>query len=587
MPREPFTFVEIDIDRCQLDWGTLPCTAALAANTARKCFKTFGTCKAKGAFTSAPFTIRLCEPRGNLPLGMGLIPVVEDISQITATVNIAGTDDSLGPLGRTATVTVTCTDPPHDGLGIDPYWSERISGAAQFDGVGYRPGDFGTLWGKLKAWWPHFAGRPLRIVEGWLVDGAFVQEASRAYVLAEWTGPSDKGRVQLKAKDPLSQLHDDKLVEPPVSRGVLAAAITDAPGIAATLSPAGIGDSDYPASGRICIGSEMADYTRAGDVLTLTARGVRGTKAATHAEGDTAQQVLVVDGWRLDDLVDYLTGRKLPPEYRPKAAKWAPEVTRWASSVRLTTDIGKPEGVAKLLGELAVLGVSIFWDDVAWEVGFKINRPIDNDPVYPLTDFGELLTASVDERDDKRLTNVFFYTVQLDPTRSATSADNYARLTDISDGDALDPRAYGEARIRRIFCRWLNGGSDAIVRVLGRRLLRRLNTAPKRLAAEVSPKDRQIPLAAVCPVETDVMQDDVGRPKPQSMQVISRAPTGHGGKVQLVLQAYQFAGRYAFATQNDRPDYLASSEAQRARGMYACDPVTLKMSNGDEPYLAI
>lgn len=586
MPRDPLTIIEIDIDRCTLNWGVGACTAALAANSPRKCFKTFGTCKAKGAFSSAPFTIRLCEPRGNLPPGLGLIPVVEDISQITATVNIAGTDESLGPLGRTATVTVTCTDPPHDGLGIDPYWAERISGAAQFDGIGYPPGDFGTLWGKLKAWWPHFAGRAMRVVEGWIEDGAFVEEASRAYILSEWTGPSDKGRIQLKAKDPLSQLNDDKLVEPPVSRGVLAADIS-AVAATATLAPAGIGDTDYPAAGRICFGSEMADYTRTGDVLTLTARGVRGTKAATHSTGDTAQQVLVIDGWRIDDLVEYLASRKLPAEYLPKVTKWAPEVSRWAPSIKLTTDIAKPEGVAKLLGELAVLGVSIFWDDVAWEMGFKINRPIDNDLVYPLSDFGELLTTSVEERDDKRLTNIFFYTVQLDPTRSATSSDNFARLTDISDGEALDPRAFGDARIRRIFCRWLNNGADAVVRVLGRRLLRRLNTAPKRLTAEVAPKDRQIPLAAVCPVQTDVMQDDIGRPLAQNMQLISRAPTGHGGKVQLVLQAYQFAGRYAYATENTRPDYVASSEAQRARGMYAADPFTLKMSNGDEPFLAI
>ena len=123
--------------------------------------------------------------------------------------------------------------------------------------------------------------------------------------------------------------------------------------------------------------------------------------------------------------------------------------------------------------------------------------------------------------------------------------------------------------------------------MLGRRLLRRLNTPPVHLVGGVSAKDRAIPLAAVARVTSTVAEDVTGDSPPMQMQVISREPSGAGGRVEYVLQAYQFAGRYAFATENGRPVYTASTPAQRARGMYACDPATLKMSNGDEPYLAI
>lgn len=587
MLHDSLTVVEIDMDRCTLAFGVGACTAALGGNVTRKCFNTFATCKApaKAAFVSAPYTLRFCEARAGLPVGLGAIPILESVSQITATVNIAGTDDDMSALGRTATVTVKLKNVPHNDVGLDPYQSERISGAAQLSGVGYDPAAAGTLLGRLKARWPHYSGRALRILEGRIEAGVFVVEQTRHYTLTDWVGPDDKGAVTLKAKDPMSALDDDKAVLPAPSPGVLSADITDV-AASLTLTPAGMGAA-YPAAGRAKIGSELVDYTRAGDVLTLTGRGVRGTKAAAHKTGDTVQDVLVVQSMRIDDLAELLVRVRLPAALVPKAAKWAPEVTRWAPSLKLTSDVCEPTGVKKLLAELAVLGASIFWDDVAQEVALRVNRPVDADEIYDLTDAGQLLDASIADRNEKRLTEVLFFSVQLDPTKSASSADNFARTLSIVDAEAMDARAFGDRKIRRIFCRWLNDGGDAIIGMLGRRLLRRLNTAPAHLVGGVAVKDRGIPLAAVARVRSGVIEDETGGSPVRLMQAISREPSGAGGRVEYVLQSYQFAGRYGFATETARPGYLASTEAEQARGMYACDPVTLKMSNGDEPYLAI
>lgn len=584
MLHDALTVVEIDMDRCTRSWGVGPCTAALGPLAARKCFNTFQTCKAKPAFLSAPRTLRFCEARAGLPVGLGAIPILEKVSQITATVNIAGTDESMSALGRTATVTVNLRNVPNADIGLDPYHAERISGAAQADGIGYDTLR-GTLLGRLKAIWPHYSGRALRILEGRIEAGAFVVEETRHYTLTDWVGPDDKGGVSLKAKDPMSALDDDKAVLPAPSPGVLVADMTEV-AATATLSPAGSGAS-YPDSGRAKIGSELVNYTRVGDVLTLTGRGVRGTRAATHKAGDSVQDVLVVQAMRIDDLAELLITARLPAALVPKAAKWAPEVTRWAPSLRLTSDVCEPTGIKKLLAELAVLGVSFFWDDVAQEVALRVNRPVDDDEIYDLTDAGHLLDASLADRNEKRLTEVLFFTVQNDPTRSATSADNFDRVMQIADTDAMDPRAFGDRKIRKIFCRWFNDGADPVVLMLGRRLLRRLNTAPAHLTGGVSVKDRTIPLAAVARVRSGVVEDVTGASPDVLMQVISREPSGAGGRVEYVLQSYQFAGRYAFATDNARPVYTASSDAQRARGLYACDPVTLKMSNGEEPYRAI
>jgi hypothetical protein len=587
MPREPVTFVEIDMDRCTRTWGVAPCTATLSAEVPRKCVNTFGTCRAKDAFASAPYTLRFCENRPNLPKGEIYFPFLERVSQITATVNIAGSDEDMSPLGRRATVKVSFRDARHNDLGLDPYRAERISGAAQWGGAGYNPEPRGTFFGKLRARWPHYTGRPFRILEGYLDGGTFTLEQTRHYVLTDWIGPDEDGLVQLEGKDPLSALSDDRALFPPPSKGVLSADMGAGVGVAATLLPAGIGDLEYPASGRAKIGSEILSYTRAGDVITTTARGLASTSAATHSAGDTVQHVEFVNGERIDDFVERVALTRLPAALVPKATKWEPEISRWMPSVRLTTNLATPTGIAELLGSLAVLGVSIFWDDVEQEMALKPNRPPDGDPVYTLTERDNLKAVATEDRNGDRLTEINFWSVQIDPTRGAKETGNYRRVSVFPDLEAMDSRAFGDVRIRNVLCRWFDEGADTIISGLGRRLLSRFKSAPRLLTVRVDPKDRTIPLAAVCLVSTRQFQDDTGESLPTLMQVISREPTGAGGDVEYRLQAYQFAGRYAYATENTRPVYLASSEAQRARGFYACDPVTLKMSNGDEPYRAI
>ena len=585
---ELLRMIEIDMDRCTRTFGVGACNAALSAKVPHKCFGTFGTCSAKSAFLSAPFTLKFCDNSPSAHWVYGAFPYLKSVSQITATVNIAGSDEKMGSLGRRATVAVELQNAPYHDRAIDPYQAQRVSGAAQFDGVGYDPGERGSFFGKLKARWPHYTGRALRVLEGIVDDRGFFQvERVSHYTLTDWAGPDENGVVKLTAKDPLSALDEDKAVIPAASKGALFADI-EAEAKQLTLTPAGVGNNEYPASGRAKIGSELVDYTRVGDVVTLVARGVRRSSAASHSSGDTFQVVWAVENMRLDDVVEALIVPALPAAFAPKLAKWKPEVDRWASAVRLTTDVTTPTGRGKLLGELAALGVSIFWDDVAQEVALKVNRPMDGDEIIDLTDDANLLPgAGIVDRNEHRLTEVYFYTVQRDPTGSATSPDNFDRMQVIGDSEAMDARGYGDSHIRKIFCRWFNDGADAMARMFARRLLLRFRSAPAHLRAPVSYKDRQIPLAAVARVQTDMFEDQTGAATSRLMQVISREPKGETGGVELMLQAYQYSGRYAFATQNNRPSYTASTAAQRARGMYACNNSTLKMSNGDEPYRAM
>lgn len=588
MPREPITILELDYEGCALAFGVGACPAALGGAVVRKCYNTFATCKAKDAFAPVMKTLRFADPRANLPKGETIFPALASVSEYAATVNIAGTDALAGSLGRRATVAVELLDfPYHDRL-TDPYQSERISGAAQIDEAGYDPATRGTFFGKLRARWPYYTGRPLRVLQGFVDGGALSGVITRNYVLTDWAGPDGAGRVKLEASDVLDLIGNDRALAPKPSAGVLAAAVT-AGAASLTLSPDGIGAAEYPAAGRACIGSEIVSYTRVGDVVTLTGRGVAKTVAASHAAGDTFQQVLWFDGVRIDDALEILLRDfgNVPASFIPKAAQWTPEITRWLPQILLRTHICQPTGVAKLVGELLVLGFSLFPDVTGSSLILKVNRPPDGETVYDLSDRNNIKAITPEDRNATRLTEVVFYSVQLDPTKSATDASNYARGIGTYDFEAKSARAYADTRARKIFCRWFNEGADGEIVVLSKRLLNRFRLAPVQYRIKLDAKDSAIGLADLATITSSGLQDEAGRGVAVPVQIVGRSEPVPGHEIELIAQAYDFAGRYAYATDDARPSYAASSAAQRARGFYACDDLTLKMSNGDEPYRAI
>ena len=587
MAREPITLVEIDVGGCGRVFGVGACTATLSGGVVRKCYNTFATCAAPTVFLPAVKTLTFADPRPNMPRGGSTIfPAVKSVSVMAATVNIAGSDEGSGPLGRRATIGVDLSDFPYHDRGIDPYVAERISGAAQTDEAGYDPALRGSFFGKLRARWPYYGGRALRIKQGFIDGGALVDMVTRNFVITEMTAPDDLGRVRLEAEDPLSLLANDRAVYPAINQGALLVGI-DAVAMVATLTPAGIG-ATYAAWGELVIGSEILAFTRAVDVLTFTARAVAGTVAASHTAGDTVQTVGVFDAVRLDDAVARLC--LAAPGFAPALlplATWAAEVTRWAPDVLVRTRITSPTGIGLLLGELMVLGVSIWWDDFGQTVGLKCNRPPDSDTVFEITEKSNLLSFEAEDRNSARLTDIVFATVQTDPTKGVSGYDNFKRAAWTFDPNAKDSRAYGDTRIRKILSRWFNNGEDSAVLVLSQRLLKRFSSAPIKATMTLDAKDTAIRLTDVLRVTSRAFTDATGRQVPTLLQVIGRSDPKPGQIIEITAQAYQFYGRYGFATVDTQGDYATATAAEKLAGNFAVDETTLLFPDGTAPYEAI
>ena len=577
----PVTIVEIDLDYCTRTFGDGLCTASLGGQVVRKCYNTWATCKLKSAYNKGVKTYRFVTAQSGFPVGQNYIPALLSASGRSGTVNIAGADDKLSSLGTRAVVNAKFVDFVDSDTLTDKYQAERISGAAQIDEPGYNPRDRLSFWTKLKARNPNYGGRPLRIIQGTLSDGVFTAVTTRHFVITGFDGPDSGGNVTIEAKDILSLADNEKAVAPKAGRGFLSADIA-ADATEVTLLPAGIG-VEYAASGFAVIGSEIVQFSRSGDILTIT-RAQRGTLATEHRVNDTVQPVFAPRLRRVDavvrDLLRDFAG--VPSAYIP-FADWQAECDRWASSLVLTADICKPEGVAKLIGELAVLGVTIWWDDVAQLIQLKINRPPDTDTVTDITDAANIVSVMQEDREEDRLTRVSFWSVQIDPTKG-TSKDNFLRQRLLIDVDAESEFNYNGQRIKEIYCRWLNHGADSLVRILSKRILNRFNRQPVLYEITLDAKD-DVELAQIIRMQSRVVADDSGKPYPQLMQVIRRDDVKNGHSLKIKAQKFQFDQRYGYVTENTRPVYSLSTDAQKARGAYFVDETTLVFGDNTVPYL--
>lgn len=588
--REPIQLVEIDVDYCSLTYGTAPCTAVLGTTGNLKCFNTYATCQAKTAFTKSTLTLKFVNNRSNLPKGLNAYPCLQErgITAFSSTVNIAGGDDRLGAFGRRATVEVKLKDFVADDVGIDKYQTQRVSGAAQSSGLGYNPIDRGTFFTKLRSRWPYYAGRSLRVVDGYVDGGVLSVEQTRHFIITNMTGPDKDGNVTFEGKDILALADDKKAVAPKPSSGKLGSAVTAAHGQTFTLTPAGIG-STYPTAAWVTIGSEVLSYTRSGDVVTLYDRGSYGTVAAPHSAGDSFQVALNVVAQRVDDVIyDLLVNYAgVPSSYIPLLTEWKPEIDKWLSGLALDTVITKPTGVAQLIGELSVLGLSIWWDEVNQLIKLQANHPVGDAQITPLSDRNDIKFIEQGDKDEDRITQVHFYSKQSDPTKDYKDKSFYDQINVLIDTDAEGDNAYNDTKIKEVFCRWLNNGADAVVRTLGIRLLKRFNTPPINYTILLDAKDRAISLVDVIELDSRIVTDQTGLPVKKLIQVFKRTEKRSGHEIEISAQAFTYEGRFGIIRVDSSPVYSLATDAEKKEGSWFVNGSTLLFSDGTGPYIFI
>lgn len=585
MSDEPFEWVEIDLPLCSRVYGSAPCTAALSADTPHKCFNLRAGCQDSANFLlGTPLTLKFSKVGIPLPAGFKAFPVLSGVRQSSTTANIGGADPRYGALGKQATLDFDLADFTHHERGVDPYASERVTGAAQFDTIGYRPEDRSTFLAKLKARWPNYAGGAVRLCRAYIVNGAITDQSTYNHVLKEMAGPSD-GSMRVSAYSIFDLMNGKTAVCPRPTRGALTLPMTNV-ATSFVVTPAGIGDAEYDASGFLTVGAEIMGFNRTADTFTVT-RGQKGTTAAAHSEADTVQQAWTCTNARLDDVVSELVldFTDTPASWVP-AAEWAAEVTRWGASILLTTTITSPTPVGTLVGELADLGCNVIPDERAGEIRLRMNRPIDGDTVYSVTD-DNAYQISQEDREEDRVTQVYFVHKRADPTKGIGTSDdvsNYLRRALTVNPDAI--AIYDSVRTRTIRTRWLDQGDDTTVAIVSWQLLRRFEKAPMRVKCLIDARDKAIQLSDVVELRTDDLASEVGEVTTRLMQVIGRSEPTPYHTVEVELQRFEFNGRFAYITPDTYPVYGSATAAEREAGAFIVD-ATLLFPDGTGPYRII
>lgn len=509
MSGEALTFVEIDIPYCALTYGVAPCQASLTNSPPTgtdKCFNSLITCQDIANYDPQTVTLRFAVATSYLPRDIDIV------ASSVLSVEYSPAIVSLGEnLGQRASIEVVFKDHPHSdaGQGFDKYHSERT----------YNPFLQGSLWGKFRARQPFLRGLALRWITGFVGD-TLAEMETRHFFIDSFTGPRPDGKFSIIAKDALKFLDGDRAQAPVLSTGFLNADITNI-ATAATLSPAGIGNSEYPASGFVCIGgNEVCSFTRIADALTLT-RAQRGTIASAHSAQDRVQLCITEDAQDPADILHrWITNYTDLDAAYITLATWQAETDANLNRV-FTFTITEPTPVKELVSRLIVQAGLALWDDnVAQQLRLQVLRAIPT-TADRFTE-SNIMRGSFQqtEQPEKRVTQVYVYFGQIDPTKRYDDPDNYrasARWPEPPDEETGEGIA-----IKKIFANGIPGtGGRTIAERIAAIQEGRYRTAPRRWSFNLMRGSVTAPvLGGGYQLSWNTLQDAFGAMEDQPIQII-------------------------------------------------------------------
>lgn len=510
---ESVAFFEIDIPRCEHDFGVAPCAAALGVTGEHKCFKSRQTCQDPDNYSPAVRTLRISTPQQNLLAYGPSIPCLVGWSTAPGAINLGGLERSQSALGLREVLTVHLKDLKYDDFLLDDYRLER----------GYDTYERGTLWGKFIARHPFYSSYKCRMRTGY-VGQDLADMAVREYIVATIEGPNESG-VTLVAKDIFSKLEAKKAVAPVASQGSLDADITGSPATF-TVSPAGIGDIEYAditalASGYVCIGEESILATRVADVFTVVSRAALGSTQADHKQEDLVQLVLTITSMAPYAITAFLLlGYTTVPSAAVPVADWAAassEITEL-----YTAHITKPTPVEKLIGELEVqAGFTIYPDTATGIIKFAALRGAAAPVIVENDTWIVRGTFSHRRRDDKRVSQVWVYYGQINPVRDLEERGNFHSVYIAGDADAEGPLEYDDPAVLEVFSRWMPQFGRSFAQRAGNRLRAMYRDPP--IEADFShhaSRAGEIELARYFQLRVPEIQDELGDTASTTMALV-------------------------------------------------------------------
>lgn len=375
------------------------------------------------------------------------------------------------------------------------------------------------FWPSWRANHPGYEGAEISIYSGYIVNGAFdvANFQKRDFILDSFS--HSEGGANITAKDTLKLASNDRAKAPRKSAGLLSADIllTDT---SVTLTPTGIGDSEYPASGWARMGDEVVEFARVGDVFTIT-RGQYNTIADDHSLNDVFQLCLYYSDSISNIVFDLLTTYSgVNPAVIPKAA-WDDESDLYLPGLYETL-ITKPVGVSALLKELGQSAPHyLFWDERTNFINLTAIKPPPETALI-LTAESNLLegSTSVSDQADMRISTVIVNFGQFDPTKELDETSNY-RQGHVRFNPNANTKYNNIEKYRVINSRWISNDNRAAAVRLAARVGRRFADTPRKISFKLDAKDSDVWTGAPLFINSDLILNELFERYNMPVQVLS------------------------------------------------------------------
>lgn len=501
-------YAELVLHPCSRVYGSSPCTAALGVTGDYKCYNSPRTCQDPANFLAGDEQIiRWAVPTNDLPLEIDCIPII-------SANGISRRPQMLDPgetMGVRESVTINFDNALFNDAGYDPYISDRTE----------NPYLKGTYWGKFFARWGSLQGYEFRTVDGYL--GQDINDMTRRYYIVDSTsGVDKKGSVSFTVKDAVKLLDGEKAQAPLPSSGRLLGALTLS-GTSLTLTPTGIGNLEYPASGYASIGDEVVSFTRSGDAITLTGRGLFSSSQEEHDADDTFQLALIYDNksfaYIINDILENYT--ELDTDYLDYDV-WEEESVNYVGQT-YDGKIMKPTPVKTLINELIREVGLVFWTDlVNKKIKIKALRAF-----VPTIDIDDnvVISGSMNSKrlDDKRVSDVWVYYGKKNPLEAQDKKQNYKSIYVKASENAIVALEQNTRAISEVTSRWIKTSNQSAAEYIANSIIYRYETAPRQISFRVPPSIELIEGQAIN-ISSRIFEDAQGDPEPAfACQVIGLA----------------------------------------------------------------
>ena len=461
-------YCELDVNRCSLTYGNAPCAASVGVTGDFKCYNSPRTCQDPANYDgSETKTIRWVMPTGGDGSPEDAIPSITNISRRPQRI-MPGES-----LGVRESVTVSFGNHRHNDVGFDDYLADRTG----------NPYDKGTFWGKFFARYGSLEGNAFRTIDRNITSQSD-DSVTRHYIVDAYNGADSAGRVSIVAKDVIKFFDNKKAQAPLPSQGTLLNNITDAAN-SLVLTPAGIGDLEYPASGTASIGDERMTFTRVGDNVTLFNRGSSGTTAEAHDAGETFQLALVYDADDIATIInDLITNYTETPADYINLTEWQEEVANYLPRL-YSAEIMRPTSIKTLLDELiSEVGLVFYTDLENKKLVLKAFRSL-----VPTTTINDTIATAGSIKNkklsDRRVDRIWIWYGKFNPLQEQSQTKNYRSVYVESSGDPVVALEANPPAIRDIFSRWILVGATSTVEDLASNMLTRYQTAPREFSFSV------------------------------------------------------------------------------------------------------